>query len=155
MLGKNRVIIKLIISIFIVCTICLNLHTVWAAPTTDPGSSSTTTSGSTSGSADTGDGLLKQMQGDIDEFKKAGKGKSDFKVGDVTKNFVSLAQILTMVGAGIMVAVTTYMGIKYLTGGPEAQAKLKTQLIGVMVSGMVIFGAYFIWKTVVNIVSTF
>ena len=95
------------------------------------------------------------MQGDIDEFKKAGKGKSDFKVGDVTKNFVSLAQILTMVGAGIMVAVTTYMGIKYLTGGPEAQAKLKTQLIGVMVSGMVIFGAYFIWKTVVNIVSTF
>lgn len=146
MLGKNRVIIKLIIAIFIVCTICLNSHTVWAASTT------ITIASSSEGS---GDSLLTQMQGDIDEFKKAGKGKSDFKVGDVTKNFVSLAQILTMIGAGVMVAVTTYMGIKYLTSGPEAQAKLKTQLVGVLVAGLVIFGAYFIWKTVINIVSTF
>lgn len=146
MLGKNRVIIKLIIAIFIVCTICLNSHTVWATSTT------ITIASSSEGS---GDSLLTQMQGDIDEFKKAGQGKSDFKVGDVTKNFVSLAQILTMIGAGVMVAVTTYMGIKYLTSGPEAQAKLKTQLVGVLVAGLVIFGAYFIWKTVINIVSTF
>lgn len=150
MLEKSRVIIKLIISIFIVCIICLNAHTVWAAPTTSGSGSS-----SSSGTEDSGDGLLKQMQGDMDEFKKAGQGKSDFEVGNVTKNFVSLAQILTMIGAGVMVGITTYMGIKYLTAGPEAQAKLKTQLIGVLVSGMVIFGAYFIWKTVVNIVSTF
>ena len=60
-----------------------------------------------------------------------------------------------MVGAGVLVAVTTYMGIKYLTAGPEAQAKLKVQLIGVVVSGVVIFGAYGIWKTVVNIASKF
>lgn len=146
MLGKNRVIIKLIIAIFIVCTICLNSHTVWATSTT------ITIASSSEGS---GDSLLTQMQGDIDEFKKAGQGKSDFKVGDVTKNFVSLAQILTMIGAGVMVAVTTYMGIKYLTSGPETQAKLKTQLVGVLVAGLVIFGAYFIWKTVINIVSTF
>ncbi len=112
-------------------------------------------SSSSSGTADSGDGLIKQMQDDMDEFEKAGKGKNDFEVGDVTKNFVNLAQILTMIGAGVMVAITTYMGIKYLTAGPEAQAKLKTQLFGVLVSGMVIFGAYFIWKTVVNIVSTF
>lgn len=142
MLGKNRVIIKLIISIFVVCTICLNSHTVWAARTS-------------SGTADTGDGLLSQMQSDMDEFERAGKSKSNINISNVTKNFVSLAQILTMIGAGVMVAITTYMGIKYLTAGPEAQAKLKTQLIGVIVSGMVIFGAYFIWKTVVNIVSTF
>lgn len=146
MLGKNRVIIKLIIAIFIVCTICLNSHTVWATSTTIKLASS---------SEGSGDSLLTQMQGDMAEFEKAGKGKSDFKVGDVTKNFVSLAQILTMIGAGVMVAVTTYMGIKYLTSGPEAQAKLKTQLVGVLVAGLVIFGAYFIWKTVINIVSTF
>lgn len=136
MLGKSKIIIMFI---FMMCIICLNSHTVWAESAT----------------SDTGDGLLKQMQSDIDEFKKAGQGKSDFEVGDVTKNFVSLAQILTMIGAGVMVGITTYMGIKYLTSGPDAQAKLKTQLVGVLVSGMVIFGAYFIWKTVVNIVSTF
>ena len=60
-----------------------------------------------------------------------------------------------MIGAGVMVAVTTYMGIKYLTAGPEAQAKLKVQLIGVVVSGMVIFGAYSIWKLVMQVASQF
>ena len=60
-----------------------------------------------------------------------------------------------MIGAGVMVGVTTYMGIKYLTAGPEAQAKLKVQLIGVVVSGMVIFGSYYIWRTVLKIAATF
>lgn len=70
-------------------------------------------------------------------------------------NLHGLGQILTTIGAGVMVAVITYMGIKYLTSGPEAQAKLKTQLIGVVVSGVVIFGAYTIWSIVVKIAETF
>ena len=45
----------------------------------------------------------------------------------------------------------TYMGIKYLTSGPEARAKLKVQLIGVVVAGLVIFGAYYIWDFVVGV----
>lgn len=73
----------------------------------------------------------------------------------ITDEFTGLGQILTTIGAGVMVAVITYMGIKYLTSGPEAQAKLKTQLIGVVVSGFVIFGAYIIWKIVVQIAETF
>jgi hypothetical protein len=60
-----------------------------------------------------------------------------------------------MIGAGVMVAVTTYMGIKYLTAGPEAQAKLKVQLVGLVVSGMVIFGSYYIWKIVIQIAAEF
>ena len=83
-----------------------------------------------------------QVQGNID-------------YNNVVKDFVSLGQILTFVGGGMVVAVVIYMGIKYLTAGPEAQAKLKTQLIGVVVSAMVIFGAYFIWSTVVNVASSF
>jgi hypothetical protein len=54
-----------------------------------------------------------------------------------------------------MVIVTLYMGIKYITATPDSQARLKQQLIGLVVSGIVIFGAYFIWKIVVNIVSKF
>lgn len=73
----------------------------------------------------------------------------------ITDEFAGLGQILTTVGAGVMVAVVTYMGIKYLTAGPEAQAKLKGQLIGVVVSGVVIFGSYTIWKIVVQVAETF
>lgn len=99
--------------------------------------------------------LLDQMQNDADTFLNNGAAQSNIKYENIAKEFSGLGQILTMIGAGVMVAVTTYMGIKYLTAGPEAQAKLKTQLIGVVVSGVVIFGAYGIWKLVIEIASTF
>lgn len=69
----------------------------------------------------------------------------------VTSNFSELGQILTYIGAGIMVAVVSYMGIKYLIAPPDKQAALKQQLIGVLVSGIVIFGAYGIWSALLEI----
>ena len=99
--------------------------------------------------------LLDQMQNDADTFLNNGAAQSNIKYENIAKEFSGLGQILTMIGAGVMVAVTTYMGIKYLTAGPEAQAKLKTQLIGVVVSGIVIFGAYGIWSMVIKIASQF
>lgn len=99
--------------------------------------------------------LLDQMQKDADTFLNNGASQSNIKYENIAKEFSGLGQILTMIGAGVMVAVTTYMGIKYLTAGPEAQAKLKTQLIGVVVSGIVIFGAYGIWSMVIKIASQF
>lgn len=98
---------------------------------------------------------LAEMEEKADKFISTGAKNQNINYGNVTKEFSDLGQILTMIGAGVMVGVTTYMGIKYLTAGPEAQAKLKVQLIGVVVSGLVIFGAYYIWKIVLNIASTF
>lgn len=76
-------------------------------------------------------------------------------VSAVTGEFTGLGQILTMIGAGVMVAATAYMGIKYIVSPPDKQAALKQQLVGLVVSGIVIFGAYGIWKAVVNIASAF
>ncbi len=98
---------------------------------------------------------LKEMQDKANNFINAGATNQNIDYNNVTKEFSDLGQILTMIGAGVMVGVTTYMGIKYLTAGPEAQAKLKVQLIGVVVSGMVIFGSYYIWRTVLKIAATF
>lgn len=89
-------------------------------------------------------------------FITAGKSSAaNVSVNKITAEFIPIGQILTAIGAGVMVAVTIYMGIKYLTSGPDAQAKLKQQLIGVIVSGMVIFGAYGIWSTALKIASNF
>lgn len=103
------------------------------------------------------DGMsLSEMESQASTFIETGKTQSaSIDTAEIANNFVSLGQILTFVGAGVLVAVTTYMGIKYLTAGPEAQAKLKVQLIGIVVSGVVIFGAWGIWKTVINIASNF
>lgn len=106
--------------------------------------------------ASDGDALLTKMEGQTKSFIDAGKANSSkINYQNISKEFKGLGQILTMFGGGVMVAVTTYMGIKYLTAGPEAQAKLKVQLIGVVVSGMVIFGAYYIWKIVIELAAEF
>lgn len=99
---------------------------------------------------------LTDMEAKANKFLTTGEQQSkNVDTTAIAQNFVGLGQILTMVGAGVLVAVTTYMGIKYLTAGPEAQAKLKVQLIGIVVSGVVIFGAYGIWQLVVDIASKF
>ena len=96
-----------------------------------------------------------EMLNEATDFITVGKNESaNIDISGIAAQFVPLGQILTMIGAGVMVAVTTYMGIKYLTAGPEAQAKLKEQLIGVVVSGIVIFGAFGIWTTIIRIVDT-
>lgn len=99
--------------------------------------------------------LLTKMETQAENFLQTGADQSNISTTNIAKEFSGLGQILTMIGAGVMVAVTTYMGIKYLTAGPEAQAKLKTQLIGVVVSGVVIFGAYGIWSIVIKIAAQF
>lgn len=100
--------------------------------------------------------LMTNMTKDANKFVKTGSDNvGDIKYDKIAEQFTGLGKILTTIGAGVMVAVVTYMGIKYLTSGPEAQAKLKVQLIGVVVSGFVIFGAYTIWKVVVEIAEKF
>lgn len=90
------------------------------------------------------------------EFIKKGEGQANgVDTTAITNNFLELGQVLSAVGGGILVAVMTYMGIKYLISSPDKQAALKEQLIGVVVSGIVIFGSYGIWKMVVTIARTF
>lgn len=99
---------------------------------------------------------LSEMQSETNEFISKGKnGSGDIEGDGIFKDLADMGSILTTIGAGVLVAATLYMGIKYMTASPEAQAKLKQQLIGLVVSGFVIFGSYAIWKIVVTIVEKF
>lgn len=134
----NEKILKILLILFLTFMILSNFYVVKAG--------------------ETGGITLTEMETQAKEFISKGEtqaSEAGIKPGEIAQNFVGIGQILTMVGAGVLVAVTTYMGIKYLTSGPEAQAKLKVQLIGIVVSGVVIFGAYTIWSLVVDIASQF
>lgn len=101
---------------------------------------------------------LTDMESQASKFIKKGEKNAGDMSGvtkSITKNFIGLGQILTMIGAGVMVIVVSYMGIKYLISPPDKQAALKQQLIGVLVAGIVIFGAYGIWSAVLGVVSNF
>ena len=135
MLEKNKLIIRILLLTCVVFAIFSSCHLV---------------------NASEGDSLIANIENNIKSFENAAKEYDNgINTDEITKPFIALGQVLTMIGAGVLVAVTTYMGIRYLTEGPEAQAKLKTQLFGLIVSGLVIFGAYFIWKLVIYVVSAF
>ena len=92
---------------------------------------------------------LGDMSTKISTFKA--NGDTTIETSEITTEFAGLAKILTTIGAGVLVIVITYMGIKYFISSPEEQAKLKGQLIGVVVSAVVIFGAVSIWELAINI----
>lgn len=98
---------------------------------------------------------LSEMMGQAESFISTGSKGNGVDPEEIAQEFIPLGQLLTLVGMGVMIAATTFLGIKYLTASPEGQAKLKQQLIGLVVSGIVVFGAYYIWSLAVEIVSKF
>ena len=94
---------------------------------------------------------LKDIDSMAKDFIDAGSTETDTissaeeKMSDIV---VPIAQILVGIGTVTVVVVATIMGIKYMVANPEEKAKLKTQLIGLVVATIVIFAAQFIWSTI-------
>lgn len=84
-----------------------------------------------------------------DSFTNAGKGQmiSDDKIIDAV---LPVGQMLTAIGVAVLFGGIVILGIKYMMADPQQKGKLKQQLIGLVVAGVVIFGAYSIWKLAYN-----
>lgn len=78
---------------------------------------------------------------------------ADIDTSSIAKTIKPIAQALTTVGVGVILCVTAVMGIKWVTAKPDEQAKLKQQSIGLLVSAIVILGAYTIWSIAYKIVN--
>lgn len=72
---------------------------------------------------------------------------------DFVSEFIGIGQILVAVGVVVLVIVAIITAIRWLTATPDKQAKLKVQLIGLVVSIIVIFGAVGIWNFVRGVLS--
>lgn len=62
--------------------------------------------------------------------------------------FVPVGQVLIIAANAVIVIVVAVMGIKWITAKPDQQAKLKEQLIGLVVAIVVIYGGVGIWATI-------
>ena len=92
------------------------------------------------------------IQSKANEFKsKGGSGAPGFSISSFTGPLVEIGQLLTYIGVGLLVAATAYLGVQYIISPPDKQAALKEKLIALVVAGVVIFGSYKIWDSVVNI----
>lgn len=92
--------------------------------------------------------------GKADDFISKGKASQGIEdLSDIGADFSAIGKVLVYIGAGVIVGGMGYIGIMYMISAPEKRAKLKQQLIGLVVAAIVIFGAYSIWSLLVTILS--
>ncbi|MBR6033948.1 MAG: Ig-like domain-containing protein [Clostridia bacterium] len=89
-----------------------------------------------------------EIAGDAGHFLSTGEnvGGNLIPVSATRGMVEGLANILTTIGAVIILIGLLIIGLKYMMSTPEEAAKLKTKLIGLAIAGIIILGAYGIWK---------
>lgn len=99
----------------------------------------------------TGDDFIKRgKDGDI----RYGTNQTEtFKINEteIKNNASNIFYILLSVGTVLTVIVGGILGIKFMFAGIEDKAKIKEALIPYIVGCVVIFGAFIIWKFVVDV----
>lgn len=99
----------------------------------------------------TADDMLSSAESFVREGAK-NEGKT-IDMEKLTPVFVEFGQMLSGIGAIVLLIVTGIMGTKFMLANPEQKAGLQKQLVGLIVATFVIFGSYIIWSVVVNILT--
>ena len=96
-----------------------------------------------------------EMKDALTDWKSRGQqDNAGVNAGDLKQIVIPVINILTVIGVFVLVAVTIIMGIKYMFATPDVAAKLKQQLIGLVVSAVVVLGATAIWKIAYNVLTS-
>lgn len=92
----------------------------------------------------------------IDEggkFISSAEGEQ-IKQENLQKMSNTIYNILLVLGIVIAVVVGVVLGIKFITEGVEGQAEVKKALVPYIIGCVVVFGAFIIWKIVVDILQS-
>lgn len=90
-----------------------------------------------------------------DNFLNEGRNASNNIIEDteVDQEFNRIYNILFGIGIALSVIIGAVLGIKFMLGTVEEQAKVKEMLMPYIVGCIVIFGAFGIWRLAINIFS--
>ena len=94
------------------------------------------------------------VMSEADAFISQGEAASDIDKDLLGESSNMLYNLLLGIGIIAAVGVGIALGIKYMVGSIDERAELKQALLGYVVSCVVIFGAFGIWKLVINILSS-
>ncbi len=88
-----------------------------------------------------------------DDFIKTGEQSGTSTVDDVKMTDLSsyLYSILLSAGVIVAVVVATVLGIQFMVGGAEGQAKVKEMLVPFIVGCIVVFGGFGFWKIALTV----
>lgn len=139
---KNKIKTLMIMMLFCVITLSFN-NIIYAGGR-----------GGSFGSETDSVGTISDIFSDAKDFIEAGESvdaKIDTTALKETSTFIF--RLLYSIGMVVAVAVGIVLGIQFMVAGAEDKAKIKETLIAYVVGCVVLFGAYPIWKLVINIVS--
>lgn len=95
-------------------------------------------------------GSIDDMISSADDFLKTGQDDViSLEALRDTSNYIY--NTLLIIAVAIAVIVGTYLGIKFMLESAEDKAKIKEAMIPFIVGCFIIFGAFGIWKIVVNV----
>lgn len=89
----------------------------------------------------------------MNEIEKGNQNESKINEEKLKDSVSYLYNILMSVGIVIAVIAGMAIGIKYMVGSLEEKAQVKGLLFGYVLSCIVIFGAFGIWKIVTDVFS--
>lgn len=85
-----------------------------------------------------------------DEFIRDGSSETDMVEQDELDNAIDkIYNLLLALGIIISVLVGAMLGIKFMVGSIEEQAKIKETLIPYIIGCIVVFGAFGIWRILI------
>ena len=85
----------------------------------------------------------------IEEGSRQGGKSAD----DYAEEFLEIGRILAGIAEIVLLGCIIVIGMKWATATPDKKAQLKQQLIGLVISAAVVFGAVGIWELSRNILS--
>ena len=95
------------------------------------------------------DSIIESGDKFIDEGKES--GQDIIQQAELQTTVEQIYNILFAIGVSLSVLIGAILGIKYMIGTVEEQAKIKETLIPYAISCIVIFGAFGIWKIIITI----
>lgn len=86
----------------------------------------------------------------IDDAKNEENKSPTMDQDYIKENINKMYNIFFMLGLVLAVLIGAVLGIKFMTGSIEEQAKIKEAFIVYIVGCVIIFGAFGIWRLMVN-----
>ena len=78
-----------------------------------------------------------------------------FQLSGVKNTSDAIYSILLAIGGIVALCVGVFLGVKFMTSTVDEKAKVKESLIAYFIGCIVIFGAFGIWKIVINLGNSF
>ena len=91
------------------------------------------------------------FQGGDDFISKGQSGGEMLPIQDMSN---LIYNIVLIIGVVVAVIVGIIIGIKFMTGSVEEKAKVKEAFVAYIAGCVVVFGAFTIWKVVVEIIQS-